>query len=192
MNLSHLFTVATFAVTCGIMSCASSGSTNTAAQSPVKGSAAHSEAMNDCPMKVPGVAVQATDTSNGISLSFTTTGNNVDEVRRRVHSMADRHNQHHPDTAGASAQQGQSSGASQQQAQSKTESTAGMGHAMMGHGTMVPATASVEDIEGGARITLTPRDAAQVETLRTNVRSHVEKMKGGECPMSKQTGQHAS
>ena len=55
---------------------------------------------------------------------------------------------------------------------------------MMGGGMMTPAaTASVEDIEGGARLVLRPKDPAQLAALREHVHKKAEQMAGGECPM---------
>jgi hypothetical protein len=56
----------------------------------------------------------------------------------------------------------------------------------MGMGMMPAATATVEDIDGGARITLVANDPAQEDALRQHVRMHAERMQGGECPMMQQ------
>src|SRR5205814_677848 len=53
----------------------------------------------------------------------------------------------------------------------------------MAHGQMMPATVKYEAIESGARLTLTPKDPAILAKFRTDVRTHVEKMKNGECSM---------
>jgi hypothetical protein len=62
----------------------------------------------------------------------------------------------------------------------------------MSHEGMVPATAAVDDVEGGARIALTPKDPSQLGSLRTHVRDHAERMSRGECPMMKGGPSHAS
>lgn len=58
---------------------------------------------------------------------------------------------------------------------------------MMGSGhmkaMMVPSNARAEDVEGGARIVLTPKDPAELQTLRDHVRGHAERMAAGYCPM---------
>ena len=60
----------------------------------------------------------------------------------------------------------------------------GRGGMMMGGGMMMhAATASAEDIEGGARLILQPKDAAQLGALREHVRMKAQRMAGGECPM---------
>lgn len=56
--------------------------------------------------------------------------------------------------------------------------------ARMSEGMMMPAaSASVEDNEGGARLVLRPKDAAQLEMLREHVRMHAGRMASGDCPM---------
>jgi len=63
-----------------------------------------------------------------------------------------------------------------------------MHNEMSDHGSMMmpAATASVEDIPGGARIVLRPRDPAQLDALREQVRAHARRMASGECPMMTQ------
>jgi hypothetical protein len=58
-----------------------------------------------------------------------------------------------------------------------------MGHGMMGHGMMVASEAHAEDVEGGARILLTPKDPADLERLRQHAREHVSMLATGHCPM---------
>ncbi len=53
---------------------------------------------------------------------------------------------------------------------------------MMSKMQSVPSTATVEDTEGGARITYKPKDPAQLDALRANVRMHAQHMQSG-CPM---------
>ena len=51
------------------------------------------------------------------------------------------------------------------------------------HGMMPAATATVEEVDGGARIVLMPTDPSQIEALRDHVRMHHERMQSGACPM---------
>lgn len=112
-----------------------------------------------CPMEVSGTVVAATDVEGGIGLSFKTTAGDVAELRRRVRRMAEMHDQ--PG-----------------------------GSNILGAGgmKMTPATASVEDIDGGARLVLQPKDAAQLGALREHVRMKAQRMAGGECPMMSMGG----
>jgi hypothetical protein len=122
-----------------------------------------------CPMAVEGTTVRAEDVEGGAAIVFTTTGD-VAELRRRVAHMADMHNQHHGDGHGHMM---------------------GM-HGMMAGGMMMPpATARSEEIEGGARLVLTPRDPAELANLRQHVHQHAEQMASGRCPMMSMHGQGA-
>jgi hypothetical protein len=79
-----------------------------------------------------------------------------------------------------------------------------MGGAMMGHDMADTCPMAVEgtaaraedvqggaalsftttgDVEGGARLILTPRDPADLPELRQHAREHAEKMASGQCPM---------
>jgi hypothetical protein len=139
-----------------------------------------------CPMQVPGTTVAATEVEGGIGLSFTTTTGDVAALRQRVGHMAEMHNQpghmmmgsHDAPAKGADAehQHGAQAGAGHE--------GGSRGAMMMGAGMMMPpATASSEDIEGGARLILQPKDLAQLEALREHVRMKAQRMAGGECPM---------
>lgn len=57
---------------------------------------------------------------------------------------------------------------------------------------MVPSSAHAEDIDGGARIVLVPKDPAQLSELRAHVRDHAAMMAGGHCPMMGHHGQPPS
>jgi hypothetical protein len=48
---------------------------------------------------------------------------------------------------------------------------------------MPAATASVEDVEAGARLVLKPKDSAELEALRAPLKQHAERMQHGGCPM---------
>lgn len=112
-----------------------------------------------CPMKVPGTTVAAVDAEGGATLAFITSTGDVAELRQRVRGMAEMHNHHH--------------------------STGGMmkGGMMKGDMMIPAATASVEDIEGGAWLVLRPKDQAQLEALREHARERAGRMTAGECPM---------
>jgi hypothetical protein len=48
---------------------------------------------------------------------------------------------------------------------------------------MVPTTAGYEAIPNGGRLIFTPKDPAQLDQLRTQVREMAERMKKGDCSM---------
>jgi hypothetical protein len=129
-----------------------------------------------CPMAVKGTAVQMANTSDGISMTFTTTTGDVTDLRSRVRAMADRMN--------ARSSQGMGMGTGMHGAM-MGGADAGPGM-MMGHGMMMmPAVrAQVEDVEGGARLRVTPVDASKLADMREHMQRHVEMMtQQHTCPM---------
>lgn len=139
-----------------------------------------------CPMVVPGTQVAAVDTPDGVALVFTTGPGGVEEVRQRAAAMAERHEQHHKgmgEHAGMMGGTGMMGGAGM------------MGGGMAGHAGMnegahhdttapPPSTATVQPIDGGARIQLTPLDAADLPALRSHVHAAAERMQGSHsCSM---------
>ncbi len=186
------FAVGTVLAGCAATSGARSEPTTSAAAAPAH---QHDHGNGDqagmmagmCPMQVPGATVAATEVEGGIGLSFTTTTGDVAELRQRVRRMAEMHNQpgghmmmgsHGAPAPGADAehQHGAQAGAGRE--------GGGRGGMTMGGGMMMPATtASAEDIEGGARLILQPKDPAQLGALREHVRMKAQRMAGGECPM---------
>lgn len=112
-----------------------------------------------CPMEVPGTQVSVADTQDGVAITFTTSGE-VAQLRQRVHAMAAMHE--HMMSGGMM----------------------GSGGAMGSSGMMmVPSDARAEDIQGGARLVLTPKDPAQLAQLRDHVHAHAAQMARGDCPM---------
>ena len=124
-----------------------------------------------CPMDVPGTTVAAADTPEGESITFTTSSGQVDELRRRVHALADMHNQHMSAHAGAHPPGAPGTGSGE-----------GDPH---GAGHMMPPTsrATVDDVDNGARVSIAALDPAQAPQLRTMVRTHAEHMQQSGCGM---------
>jgi hypothetical protein len=144
-----------------------------------------------CPMAVAGTTARAEDVEGGAALAFTTTGD-VAELRRRVAHKVEMHEKHHGVGHGARMEGG--CGHESHMGEGMTGDGKGMmcdGKGMMGDGKgmmsegrgMPPATARSEDIEGGARLIFTPRDAADLPKLRDHAREHADKMASGQCPM---------
>jgi hypothetical protein len=48
---------------------------------------------------------------------------------------------------------------------------------------MIAGAAKFEEVENGARLTLTPKDPAQLEAFRKQVREHAQRMEKGDCSM---------
>lgn len=143
-----------------------------------------------CPMEVSGTTAAAAEVDGGISLSFTTTTGDVAELRARVRRMADMHNR----PGGPMMMKGHGApapgaGAGHQHGAGPGPGGAARGGMMMGGGMMMPAaTATAEDVEGGARLILLPKDATQLDALRDHVRSKAQRMAAGECPMMSHGG----
>jgi hypothetical protein len=51
------------------------------------------------------------------------------------------------------------------------------------HGQMMSFTVKYEEVPNGARLTLTPKDSAQLSDFRSKVRQHAEQMAKGDCSM---------
>jgi hypothetical protein len=117
-----------------------------------------------CPMSVPGTTANAIDVPSGVVVEFTTTGgaNDIAELRRRVHAMAE------AGTLGM--MRGPGSGAGR----------AGRAMAREASGTPRPRV-RVEDTARGARVTLEPVDAQGLDALRARVRAHVPRMASNEA-----------
>ncbi len=142
----------------------------------------------ECPMKVDGTSVTAENVEGGVTLSFTTTGD-VAELRRRVARMAEMHNGH----ASGEHSMGMHASAGGDDSPSEHEQRGGMmGGGMMGGGggnMMPPSKARAQNVEGGARIVLTPIDPAKVATLQEHAGQMAERMSSGKCPMISMHGE---
>ena len=143
---------------------------------------------DQCPMSAEGAQIEVSDTENGVALTFTATNGAVADLRARTRRMAEMYTLqgghrgmrwHHMGGDDGRGMMGEDHG-------SGTMGGTGMGHGPgvgMARGMMPAATATVEDVEGGARILLVPMDPSQLEPLREHARMHCERMHDGECPM---------
>jgi hypothetical protein len=107
--------------------------------------------MNDCPIKIQGMKVAASDTPNGVALTFSTGTGDVAELRRRIERMAEMY---------------------------KMQSD---GRDLMLNGHFIPGTAEFEATRNGARLTLIPKDPARLEEFRAQVPEHAEMMRNAAC-----------
>ena len=156
--------------------CTHRGATASAPQASTATAAQGMEAM--CPMTVPDTKVSAEDTATGAALTFTTTPDHVQALREKVAAMAEMHNRHHAGAGGHGDMQG-SAGAGGMHGGMHGSMHGGTGM----EGGMVAARASAEDVEGGARLVLTPNDPADLPKLQSMVRAHAEHMEQSGCPM---------
>jgi hypothetical protein len=143
-----------------------------------------------CPMNVPGTKVSAEDTATGAAFTFTTTPDQVQALRDRVSAMAEMHNRHHAamgehgsmqGSAGAGGMHGDAQGSAGMHG--SMHGGAGTEGGAEGMGMPVAARASAEDVDGGARLVLTPNDPADLPKLQSMVRAHAEHMEQSGCPM---------
>lgn len=153
---------------------------------PVRPAPAESGAgMPACPMAVPGTQVAAADIPDGVSITFTTADpRQVPELRSRVHAMAAMHERHHH----AGADDVEHHGGMHHGSMHGEGTHGGMGSAGPGapqHAGMPPPSRAVaEDVDGGARVVVTPEDPADLERLRSAVRMHAQHMQeSGRCGM---------
>lgn len=128
-----------------------------------------------CPMVVPNAKVEVEDTEDGIALTFTTDSQEVDDLRKRVESMAGMYEMHRGH--GSMMWHHMREGASGMGMHGK-----GRGHMAMS-GPMPSAKATVENIDNGARLLLTPQNSEELGKLREHVRAHQQRMGSGECWM---------
>lgn len=116
-----------------------------------------------CPMMVPGATASVADIDGGVAITWSAPPSEVANLRERVHGMAQQKGAMMaacPCRAGAGAP----------------------AQGMMSMQAMPPADVRADDVEGGARLTFTAKNAADVPALRSHVRMHIEHMKSG-CPM---------
>ena len=127
--------------------------------------------MEMCPMQVEGATVRFEDTADGVALVFTTEGDATD-LQQRVSQMAMMYNQH------------QSQEGMNMRMHGPMEGGPPRGHGMGGEMMMMPpSTARAENIDQGARLVLTPRDPAQLATLRQHAQQMAQAMASRQCPM---------
>ena len=124
---------------------------------PVTATSMKTAAPAACPLGVPGARVAYEDTEHGGRLTLTASPAQVDDLRRRARDAAALH---------GPARQG--------------EGHEGR-HAMGGeHGLrpmqLPPSRGEEQDLEGGARIDLTPYDAADLPVLRARLRDRAREM----------------
>ena len=135
-----------------------------------------------CPMAVPGTMVATSDTPGGVAIAFTTTKGEASELRGRVRQMAEMHNSsdgtmmpHPPGTNG---------GSTTAEPSGKASDSGACGGLGTSESKMMPAaTATVVDVDGGARLVLIAKNPAQLQALRQHAASCSNRMQHGECGM---------
>lgn len=144
--------------------------------------------MQGCPMAVPGTQVAASDVPSGEAITFTTSPDHVQDLRARVHAMADMHDRRHAGTGAAdlpgATPHGGAGGGTGGGASGGMMGGTGGGPGGMRVAMPPPSSATVDDVDGGARIVVTPNDPADLDRLRAAVRMHALHMQEtGACGM---------
>jgi hypothetical protein len=202
MSLIKLLRPFSLAITLAAVG-ACGGSSQPAAQQPK--ASATTAADPSCPVTVPGTSVAVEDTNTGAALVFVTTSDVV-ELRKRVATMAQMHNDHHgsmgplPDgNAAGAGHAGHDMGghAGHDMGGHAGHDMGGggdhAGHDMSGGGKHaghaggmigVHSKAAASDVEGGAKIAFTA-NGADAAKLQGELRMHAQHLASGSCEMGK-------
>ena len=126
-----------------------------------------------CAFQIENSRVTARDIDGGEAIDFTTQSEHVAEVRRKVHSIAAVYN-HHPcgDPIDGSAA-------------ARAEPRSVDVHPDV---AMPPVDASVEEIDGGARLLLRPQHPADLAALRERARQRSGQIEDGQCEPAQTSG----
>lgn len=149
-----------------------------ATQAVVQAVAQSGAARGNCPMSTPGARVTAAATPTGEVLTFSTaTPGMVADLRQRVRDAAALHNSNHTSGGmhGDMLGRGSMGGTS-----GMMSGTNGTEH-QMGMAPIPPSQATVDDVDGGASLTLTPSAPADLERLQAIVRERAERMQQHGC-----------
>ncbi len=127
-----------------------------------------------CPLtQIQGVHATVADIPNGVAITFTGSHEQVDQLRKNVHDMADANDKQGDAFAACPCAEGAGALGSAEAMPSETGSTA-----MQAGPTALPrADSKVDDIETGAILRLTAKDNTQVSALRSTVRQDVHALK---------------
>jgi hypothetical protein len=120
-----------------------------------------------CPLQVPGATVTESDVGGGAALDFRTSAEHVAGVRQRVRLIAAVYNHHGAGTP--------IDGSPEPSVHSENAEDV---HPDLG---MPVASASVEDIDDGARLVLRPESPSQLQALRERARAHAAGVRGDDC-----------
>jgi hypothetical protein len=135
-----------------------------------------------CPMQVEGTTRQVVKLENAVAMDFTTTSD-VAELRQRVQKMAKKHEKMHSE-GGMKGQQGEKGKMMKGQ---MTEEQKQMRKQMMQ--MMTDVTVATTQIDGGTRMTFTPKDATKADSLYQMMQKHSQMMdEKGQCPMMQMMG----
>ena len=134
-----------------------------------------------CPMQVEGTTRNVVKLDNAVAMDFTTTGD-VDEVRSRVAKMATKHNKMHADGKSMKKGKGKTKGKGKMKGKEKMDGKGKMAGKHKERMKMMDGvSAKASDIDGGARLTLTPEDPEKADQIFKMMKEHAGNK--GQCPM---------
>ncbi|NOK16190.1 hypothetical protein [Corallococcus carmarthensis] len=182
-------TLAAATALCFSAGCSKKGMHKEESKQPMP-SSAQSTAMSSgvdqrCPMSVPGAQVQTQDTSDGVSLMFTTSDpSQVSDLQTRARRMLDAQSKAtSSETAMDMAQQEDLGDSSTEEQSGLDESgTGGGGNKGMAGAPTVPSKAVATDTPEGITITYSAMDEMQKRQLIDEVHETARQLKGGHCP----------
>jgi hypothetical protein len=147
-------------------------------------------AQGQCPMQVPGTQVAVNDSQDGVVIVFTTPRENLAQLRERVRDLASRNEQALGNDQGLDGNPPLSTPVLPDDKTGPIEPTRQESGGTIGGKTpaehpmpMVPASVRVEDFDDGSQIVITPKDPAQLSSLREQIRQRVSQMSGSYCPL---------
>ncbi len=131
-----------------------------------------------CPMQVEGTTSQVVKLDNAVAMDFTTTGD-VAELRQRVQKMAQKREKMHGE-GGMKGQQGEKGKMMKGQMTEEQKQMMQM---------MSDVTVETTQIDGGTRMSFTPKDATKTDSLFQMMQKHSQMMnEKGQCPMMQMMG----
>jgi hypothetical protein len=144
-----------------------------------------------CPADLAGLTVRATPITNGAALVFTSSSAQIDELRARLHRIADHHRQHlgHAGSPGATAMgsTGGTAGTIGGSAPgSASGATAGTTTTMSEQMGVIADAREIRVVEtpDGARLEVVLPDRSRVVALRSEMREHATALREGRCPIA--------
>ncbi len=145
-----------------------------------------------CPMKVEDTTRQLVELDDAVAMEFTTTGD-VDELRRRVEKMAERHDKMHGGDGqmhhGPRHRRGDDGQRRRGRMHDEMSEEQRQMHRQMMQ-LMSDVTVVTEEIEDGMRVKFIPDDAGQVDDLYQMMEQHIQMMEDqGRCPMMHMMGE---
>lgn len=135
-----------------------------------------------CPIKIPGAKAVTADTAQGITITYTTDDGSVEDLQQRVAFLGEEHNKLAARTTYKDPEAPTTVEPTDGKPARKMAKPGDAAPLPVSGRKMAPmATATVENIENGAKITLVPAGGTALEDLKAHVTRRAEAMAKGEC-----------